>query len=318
MAPQTMQKEISKDIASGIAITIAIFGATIYMPIIGFFCSLLLPLPVLFYRSKLGRSTGSIIPVASITLMILILGRASIDILFFGELLLLGFVLSELIEMNLSVEKTILYACSIMLLACIVGVLFYGAISNKDVILLISEYVAKNLELTLALYEGMGVSEESIQLISGSLDRIHYVMLRILPALIVSSTLFAAWVSLLLAKPMLKSRTLFYPDYGSLNAWKAPEFLVWGIVGCGLVLLLSDGALKMIGLNGLIILMTVYFFQGIAIVAFYFEKKRFPRVLRIFIYSLIAVQQMMLFIVIGLGFFDMWLNFRRLGKEKNS
>jgi len=87
-----MQREISKDIASGIAITIVIFGVTVYMPIIGFFCSLLIPLPVLFYRSKLGRSTGSIIPVASIMLMIVILGRVSIDILFFGELLLLGFV----------------------------------------------------------------------------------------------------------------------------------------------------------------------------------------------------------------------------------
>ena len=316
--PRTVQGNMYKDIVSGTAITGLIFAAALYLPIIGFFCALFIPLPILFYRSKLGRNVGAIIPVLTIMVMIIVLGRILVDIFPFFAMLLLGFTLGELIEANLSVEKTILYACSIMLLACIVGVLFYGAISNKDVILLISEYVAKNLELTMALYEGMGVSEESIQLISGSLDRIHYVMLRILPALIVSSTLFAAWVSLLLAKPMLKSRTLFYPDYGSLNAWKAPEYLVWGIIGCGLVLLLSDGALKMIGLNGLIILMTVYFFQGIAIMAFYFEKKRFPRVLRIFIYSLIAVQQIMLFIVIGLGFFDIWLNFRRLGKENNS
>lgn len=316
--PRTVQGNMYKDIVSGTAITGLIVAAALYLPIIGFFCALFIPLPILFYRSKLGRNAGAIIPVLTIMVMTIVLGRILVDIFPFFAMLLLGFTLGELIEANLSVEKTILYACSIMLLACIVGVLFYGAISNKDVILLISEYVAKNLELTLALYEGMGVSEESIQLISGSLDRIHYIMLRILPALIVSSALFAAWVSLLLAKPMLKNRTLFYPDYGSLNTWKAPEFLVWGIIGCGLVLLLSDGALKMIGLNGLIILMTVYFFQGIAIIAFYFEKKRFPRMLRIFIYSLIAVQQMMLFIVIGLGFFDMWLNFRRLGKEKNS
>ncbi len=316
--PRTVQGNMYKDIVSGTAITGLIFAAALYLPIIGFFCALFIPLPILFYRSKLGRNAGAIIPVLTIMVMTIVLGRILVDIFPFFAMLLLGFTLGELIEANLSVEKTILYACSIMLLACIVGVLFYGAISNKDVILLISEYVAKNLELTLALYEGMGVSEESIQLISGSLDRIHYVMLRIIPALIVSSTLFAAWASLLLAKPMLKKRTLFYPDYGSLNAWKAPEYLVWGIIGCGLVLILTDGALKMIGLNGLIILMTVYFFQGIAIMAFYFEKKRFPRVLRIFIYSLIAVQQMMLFIVIGLGFFDMWLNFRRLGKEKNN
>ncbi|KKK87662.1 hypothetical protein LCGC14_2751000 [marine sediment metagenome] len=318
MAPQTMQKEISKDIASGIAITIAIFGATIYMPIIGFFCSLLLPLPVLFYRSKLGRSTGSIIPVASIALMIVILGRASIDILFFGELLLLGFVLSELIEMNLSVEKTICYAVSAVLLTGTFGLLLHGSIARIGIQALVSDYVAKNLQLTMAIYENMGVSEDSIHLISNSLENIQYVLVRIFPSLVIGSTLFVAWVNLLIAKPMLTARKLFFSDFGSLNLWKAPDFLVWGAIGCGLTLLLPSKALKMFGLNGLIILMIVYFFEGIAIVSFYFEKKQFPRMLRLFAYSLIALQQVVLLIVIGFGIFDMWLDFRKLRINKEN
>ena len=61
--------------------------------------------------------------------------------------------------------------------------------------------------------------------------------------------------------------------------------------------------------------MSVYFFQGIAIVSFYFNKKQFPRVIRIFLYTLIAIQQLVLLAVIGLGFFDMWFNFRKLGKQ---
>jgi uncharacterized protein YybS (DUF2232 family) len=60
--------------------------------------------------------------------------------------------------------------------------------------------------------------------------------------------------------------------------------------------------------------MTVYFFQGIAIVSFYFDKKRLPRFVRVFLYTLIALQQLILLVVIGLGFFDLWVNFRRLGK----
>ncbi len=98
--------------------------------------------------------------------------------------------------------------------------------------------------------------------------------------------------------------------------WKAPEVLVWGVIGCGLALFIPITALKVIGLNGLLILMTVYFFQGIAIVSFYFEKKRFPRVIRFFLYALIALQQLILLAVIGLGFFDMWVNFRRPGKPE--
>lgn len=240
------------------------------------------------------------------------------DILLFTELLLLGFVLSELIEIDLSVEKTILYACSIILGTSIAGLLLYGAIADKGILVLISEYVAKNLELTLSIYESLGVPEENLELISNSLDRIHYVMVRIIPALVASVTLCVTWACLLFAKRMLVSRTLFFPDFGPLYLWKAPEYLVWGIIGSGATLLLSDGLLKTIGLNSLIILMTIYFFQGIAIVAFYFERVRFPRVIRIVLYSLVATQHIFLFIIIGLGFFDMWLNFRRLGKEKDS
>ena len=109
--------------------------------------------------------------------------------------------------------------------------------------------------------------------------------------------------------------SLYYPDFGPLNLWKAPEYLVWGVIGCGLSLFLPNTAIKVIGLNGLLILMTVYFFQGIAIVSFYFDKKRLPRFVRVFLYTLIALQQLILLAVIGLGFFDLWVNFRRSGKQ---
>jgi uncharacterized protein YybS (DUF2232 family) len=163
----------------------------------------------------------------------------------------------------------------------------------------------------------MGVSQESIQMISNSLENVEYVLIRIIPAIIVASTFFVSWTNLLVAKPILKSRGIFYPSFGSLKLWKAPEFLVWGIIGCSLLLLLPDKTFKFLGLNGLLILLTIYFFQGIAIVSFYFEKKRFPRMLRVFLYSLIALQQVVLIVIIGLGLFDMWINFRKLEHSPN-
>lgn len=318
MVFQTIQRDISKDIISGITITCLIFGASVYLPIVGFFCALFIPLPTLFYRSKLGRKTGIVIPIITIIMMVAILGGVSIDILFFLELLLLGFVLSELMELNLSIEKTVLYACSSVIITGIVCLFFYSNFSNKGIYVLVAEYVSKNLELTLSIYENMGVKQESIQVIEASLDNIKYVLIRIIPALTVAFTLFVSWTNLLLAKPIFKNQKLLYPEFGSLKLWKAPDFLVWGIIGCGLLLLIPDRTIKIFGLNGLLILITVYFFQGIAIVSFYFEKKRLPLLLRLFLYSLIALQQIVLLVVIGLGFFDMWLNFRKLEPNKNN
>ena len=303
---------ISRDVLTGISITCVIFAVSVYMPIFGFFCSLFIPLPILFYRSKLGRKTGAIIPIAAGVIMMMVLGRFSIDLLFFFELMLLGFILSELMAIDLSIERTVLFACGAILASAIVGLVFYSQIIQKGLTDVAAEYVTKNLQLTLVLYEGMGMSEENIQLIANSLEQIQYVLLRIIPALAIASTLFVAWTSLLISRPLLKSRSLYYPDFGPLNLWKPPEHLVWGVIGCGLVLLIPSGSVKLIGLNGLIMLMAVYFFTGIAIVSFYFEKKRFPRLLRIFLYSLIALQQFVLILVIGLGFFDVWLNFRKI------
>jgi len=313
IVPQTIQGNISIDIVKGIAITTLIFAASIYLPVIGLFCFLFIPLPIFFYRSKLGRTTGAIVLVASIIMMIFMVGTISIDIFFFIELLLFGFVLGELIEFNLSIEKTILYACALVLSAGVLGLFFYSNISNVGIIALISEYVAKSLKLTIALYEKMGMSEENIRLFSNSLENIQYVLLRIIPAMIVVSSFFMAWAILIIAKPILKSRGLFYPDFGSLNLWKIPDSFVWGAIVCGLMLILPERGIKMVGLNGLIILMAIYFFQGMAIVSFFFEKKQFSPILKFFLYSLIAIQQVIALIIIGLGFSDIWLNYRKLG-----
>jgi uncharacterized protein YybS (DUF2232 family) len=304
-----------KDIVNGVLITSLICFISVFIPVIGFVGSLFIPLPVLFYRLKLGRNTGAIIPIISSLIMVVLIAEVSFDVLFFAELFLVGFILGEMIELNLSIEKTILYACGSVLLSGLAGLFIFSILSGDGIYTIVSSYVAKNLELTMVLYRNMGMSDENIRMISSSLDKIHDALVKIIPALVSVSTLFVAWTSILLAKPILIRRSLFYPDFGHLNVWQAPEYLVWGVIGCALTLFLPNASIKIIGINGLLILMSVYFFQGIAIVSFYFNKKQFPRIIRFFLYTLIAVQQLVLLAVIGLGFFDMWFNFRKLGKQ---
>ncbi len=304
-----------KDIVTGVSITSLIFLISVFIPIIGFVAALFIPLPILFYRLRLGRINGLVIPIISSLVMVVFIGGISLDILFFAGLLLIGFILGELFELNLSIEKTTLYASGSVVLSGLIGLIISSMLTGEGVFGIVSNYVAKNLELTLVLYQSMGMSQENVQLISQSLDKIQHVLVTIIPALVSTSTLFVAWISILLAKPVLISRSLHYPDFGPLNLWMAPDYLVWVVIGCGLAVFLPIPVIKVIGLNGLLILMTVYFFQGIAIVSYYFNKKRFPKILRIFLYTLMALQQLILLAVIGLGFFDLWINFRRLGKD---
>jgi len=92
--------------ATGITTLIALAG--LYLPVIGFLLSLFIPLPILFYRTKLGRSQGTLILI-SVTLIVALAmqGRSVTSVVFFFALGLIGIILAELFEMDLSLEKTV-------------------------------------------------------------------------------------------------------------------------------------------------------------------------------------------------------------------
>ena len=312
---QITHREPQKEFITAIAITTLMVMAGLYLPVLGFVVSVFVPLPVLFYRAKLGRSQGALILIAVTLIVASVMGRWSItSTAFFFELGLVGFILSEVFSMNLSVEKTVAVTTGVVIATGGVTLGLYGLLSTNSLWGLMSDYLQGNLQLALAMYKEMEVSEERIAILSQSMEGILYVVLRITPAIAIVATLFVVWSNLLLARPLLRSRDLFCPDFGTLNEWKAPEPLVWLVILSGVLILMPNQGLKLLGINGLIIMMMIYFFQGIAIVSFYFEKKQFPKLLRGILYGLIALQQLVLLLVIAAGFLDMWIDFRRMKK----
>lgn len=310
--PPTPQGKRLKDIAIGVAATVSLFALAWKLPLFGFFFSLFMPLPIFYGRVKLGRQSGLLTAAFSLLAMAAIIGEVSFDLFFYLELLLLGFLLGELSEWRLSIEHTVTFTTTAVLLTGLAGLLLYSSSIGKGLGAMLSDAVGQNLEMTLTLYREMGVAEENIQLIAGSLETIGHVMVRVLPGLTASAFLLITWACLILARPLFQASQLPYPDFGPLNRWQAPEALVWVAIACGALLLVPEKTIKVLGINGLIVLMTVYFFQGMAITTFFFQKKRFPLILRVFLYSLIVIQQFLLLLVIGMGFFDTWLNFRKL------
>jgi len=291
---------------------------SVSVPILGFFGLLLLPTPIIFYRIKLGRKSVGIIVFSSLLIMILLVGNLGVDLFFLAALMGLGYFIGEGINKKIPAEKNILYATGLILLASIGSVTIYGNISNVGAIGVISEYIAKNFELTISFYKEMGVPDETIRSLSEAQKEIRQILIRILPALLTAGLLLIGWMNFLLARVILKRKNMLVLENAPLSTWKAPENLVWGIIGSIFLLLMPSIVLKTIGINGLIILMTVYFFQGIAIVSFYLEKKNVPFPMRVLFYGLIAIQQIFALIVIGLGLFDVWINFRRIGINNNN
>ncbi len=302
------------EISIGVALILSLFMLSAYLPVIGFFCVLSVPSAVVFYRIKLDREKSAVMSVICLFFIFILIGFG-IDMIFFIGLIIIGYTLAELMTREIPVEKTIGYSSAVSLSAGCAGLIVYADISGKTLRELLSDYVRQSLEQSLRLYKEMKMPEDSIAMISQSLDTLQLILTGITPAIAISMTLAMAWMTLICIKPVLLRFGLFYPNYGSLSLWKAPDHLVWAVIVCGASLLIPDKAVRIIALNGIIILMTIYFFGGIAIVSYFFEKKQFPLMLRVFLYSLIALQQIFLLLVIGLGFSDLWFDFRKTAGE---
>ncbi len=315
MAKNTL--EAHKELIRGIAVTIMLITFSAYMPVIGFISAVMVPFPIMIHRVKLGKTRGAVIPVTAFMMSWIFLGGPLSTFLFFGVLLFLGFILGDVMMRNLSIEITFLYTSAAVLATVMAGAVILSLGSQQPLIDQLNTYIEQNLEMTLALYEQQGMSENTLLVIENSLDKIQHILVRILPGLITSVVLFVIWINVLTARSMARKLQFHVPDFGPLNHWKASDHLVWTVISCGLMLLLPVQALNLIALNGLIVLMTLYFFQGIAIVSFYLEKRNFPPILKSFCYGLIFLQQFLTLIVIGIGFFDTWLNFRKLEFNNN-
>ena len=315
--PSNFFAQNARDIAAGTAIAVVCALISVYFPVPGFICFLLLPLPVLFYRVKLGRPAAAAITIAALVLISQALDGATADIWMILGMLGLGFGLGDFLERDFSIEQTIGWACILVLTSGLVILVVLGNLTAGGPWGLMSEYIRRNLEMTAALYREIEAPEKNIRLLTESMDQLHHVLTRIVPALVAAGLLFAAWMNVLIARAVLRYNRMPVPEFGILNRWRAPENLVWAVIACALLIVMPHSLFKFAGLNGLIVLLPIYLFQGLAIVSFYFESKQMPVVLRVLIYVFIAIQQLLALIVVGLGFFDTWADFRRLGKNKN-
>ena len=308
---------IIRDILIGIALCMLIFISTLSLPLFGFFIALLLPQPVLFFRLKLGKSKGAIIPIVAFLIIITVIHSVSVDVFFYGSLLLIGFLIGNYLEQHLSIEKTILYTTLTTIGICLLLFFLHTFTNDKSFLIIISDYVTKNIELSFKIYSEIGIDQKQIDSLAKSSDIITQIIIKILPSMLTTMLVFIIWLNILLIKKILKKDGVVMSWLGILNHWKAPEHLVWfAILTLGSIFIPIE-SIKSLGLNIFIVLMLIYFFQGIAIVSFFFTKKKIPFFLKFFIYTLIAIQQIFALLIIGIGFFDTWFDFRKLNLKQN-
>lgn len=296
---------VIKEILTGVSLCMLILGILFVFPLFGVFALLFLPLPVLFFRLKLGRNGGGVIVSLSFLALILMTRGLGFDILYFGSLLMTGLFLGECIERQFSIEKTMIVTTLLVVFAAFAAFALYTLSQGLSMGAVLSDYLNRYFTMTADLYREMGMEKDQIEMLNSA-------FLMVLPGMFLVSFLATVWMNILIIRNLLLRKGISLKSMQALNRFRVPEFLVWVVIATGLTLMLPHETIKAVSINCLIVLMLVYFFQGIAVVSFYFQKKNAPLFLRVLCYSLIAVQLYFLILVIGVGFFDNWLNLRKL------
>jgi len=298
-----------RETLTGIIFCLLIYGVVFASPLLGVFALLLLPLPVLFYRLKLGRNSGTLIAGASFFIPVLMTQNLAFDTLYFGLLLSTGMVLGECLERHMSIQKTMGLTALTAAGAVFAALTVYTISQGRTFSVIVADYVNQSLSLARQISPEIRMDQDMTQKLISS-------MMIVMPGMFMISFMTTLWLNILIIRNLLKRKGIIIKSIEHLNRYKAPDMLVWVFIGCAAALMIPWDPVKIAGINGLIVLMLVYFFQGIAVVSFFFQQKNTPMALKVFFYFLIAVQVYVLVLVIGLGFFDNWIDFRKLSASR--
>lgn len=164
-----------------------------------------------------------------------------------------------------------------------------------------------HFDAAVAMYRDLGMAPEQLADLEARREELAQGALHFFPAMLVIGA-SALWI----ANLRISARWAAWPQLSSLCRWRLPDVLIWALIGSGFALFAPHPIAAVIAANVFAIVIACYFAQGLAIVSYFFQRYGLPRGLRGATYLVIAFQQVAAALVVALGVFDLWGDFRHL------
>ena len=278
---------------------------------------ILAPLPVFYYLLESGRTRGiNTISVALLVsgLVMFLAGQLG-GFIFTLSMLPVGVILArEAQKKEHSPVRSGFKACLILLLCWLLWSLFYGMTQTgstgmyRDILHSLDTglvEVGKSLKTDTQLSPEQGLQVEA------TISRLRKFLPRIMPGLLLITMFNTVFLNMVAGKWLLGRKKAGLAPWPPLTEWKLPEPLVLLVILAGFSLLLPVALLKTVGLNLLLVCGTVYFFQGVAILASFLARWSVPTPLRALIYILVLIQAYGVAMLAIVGLIDVWADLRK-------
>jgi uncharacterized protein YybS (DUF2232 family) len=296
-----------------LAASMFLFIGGISLPPLGVILLPFVAQPILVFSLKYGIGGG--LGILCVAIMLLVFFAAEELALIYGIFAILAGLLLALLGRIRTIEYLVAgVAAALLTLTALLSLYFYGSWSamSQD----LHAGLTAQLASALRVQEKLALPQESLEILKGQTPQIVETILRLLPALLFLSFAFVALLNILYLGRRFPERRAQWFSLQYLREWKGPEPLVWGLIACGFALFVPGVAgVRTVAVNLLLVIGACYFAQGLAVIAFFFHKNKVPRFLRGLTYVLIIFQQIFTLLVVALGLFDLWGDFRRLRKD---
>ena len=313
---QDRHKGHKAHLAGLILLTAVLLIPSLFPEEIGWLASFV-PLPIFYYLVVLGIKDGTILIRNAILLSAvgaLLIGSMPV-LLFSLTMVPLGVIFSRAVSNRKKPAETGLSGALALTLVWILFGVGLGIIHQANPYTNLLFELDEGLSSGLLLYEeSTELTPETLESIRSAVELLRNSIPKVLPALLLSAILTITWLNLVLGHWLLKRKNkelTVWPDY---IEWKLPEPLVWLVIVSGITVFVLPAPMSTVGVNLLIVCITVYFFQGLAIVASLLNKWSVPMLIRVLIYALIFIQTYGIIILSFLGLVDVWADFRKLNQ----
>jgi len=308
-----LRLEVISKFVLALAASVFLFISGIGLPPLGVVLLPFVAQPVLMFGLKYGIA-GALAVLAVATLTLIIFAGEDLGFIYSIFAVMAGMLLNLLGRIRAIDHLVASVACVMFALTAGLSYYFFGswAAMYRDS----RQGLSQQLEAAIQMQEKLGFAQDGIVLLKERTGQIVDMLLQLLPALLLLSFALIVLINVLYLCRRYPARRADWLATEHLREWKSPDGLVWALIVCGFSLFLpAFGVVQVIALNLLVVIGAYYFAQGLAVIGFFFHKNKVPRFLRGLTYVLIVFQQIFTLLVVGLGLFDLWGDFRRLGKD---
>lgn len=295
-------------IVGATALTLALLVATSSLGVAGFLLVALIAVPAAYIHMRYGTTP------AAATVVLSAFGAYLLDgstgsvgyVLQFG---LVSIILPLLLRRGWSWDWAAALSVTAIVLVSFLILALYAALAGSSVSGQIDAFTDAQVTQAMALYEASDLTPEQLEEVKSAAERMAgYLRYAYFGAAVAVTGLLTM---LLLGILSYSARGNYSLPLSDFREWKAHELLVWPLIAAGFVSFFADGFTKQVGVNLLIIMLPIYFLQGLAIVAHFFDRRNISPIMRGCGYVLIAFLNPLPIVITGIGVFDLWVDFRK-------